>query len=217
MIGYSSLRKLSSLDRILMEASRALHTVYGSPVESRPYPATSKNTGAFSKEDRNRSAAYMRVNHTGEVCAQALYQSQAMTARHSVNRDRMQHSADEELDHLAWCEQRIKELGGHKSLLNPLWYAGSFAIGAVAGLIGDKWNLGFVAETEKQVVEHLESHLARLPETDLRSREVIAQMQADEAQHADQAMQAGAAALPAPVKLLMKVGGRIMTSTAYRL
>ncbi len=211
------MHKLSSLDRILIETSRALHTVYGSPAESRPYPATSKNTRAFSKEDRNRSAAYMRVNHTGEVCAQALYQSQAMTARHSVNRDRMQHSADEELDHLAWCEQRIKELGGHKSLLNPLWYAGSFAIGAVAGLIGDKWNLGFVAETEKQVVEHLESHLAHLPETDLRSREVIAQMQADEAQHADQAMQAGAVALPAPIKLLMKVGGRVMTLIAYRL
>jgi len=217
VINSSSLRKLSSLDQILTGASRALHTVYGSPIESRPYPATGKNTKALSKEDCNRSAAYMRVNHTGEVCAQALYQSQAMTARHSVSRARMQHSADEELDHLAWCEQRIKELGGHKSLLNPLWYAGSFAIGTVAGLIGDKWNLGFVAETEKQVVEHLERHLARIPETDLRSREVIAQMQADENQHADQAMQAGAAALPAPVRLLMKIGGRIMTSTAYRL
>lgn len=200
-----------------MEASRALHTVYGSPVQARPYPATSKNPAAFSKEDCSRSAAYMRVNHTGEVCAQALYQSQAMTARNSANRDRLQHSADEELDHLAWCEQRIKELGGHKSLLNPLWYAGSFAIGTVAGLVGDQWNLGFVAETEKQVVAHLESHLTRLPATDPRSREVIVQMQADEARHADQAIQAGAAALPAPIKVLMKIGGRIMTSTAYRL
>ena len=200
-----------------MEASRALHAVYGSPAQSRPYPATSENTEDFGKEDSNRSVAYMRVNHTGEVCAQALYQSQAMTARNSVNRDHMQHSAEEELDHLAWCERRIKELGGHKSLLNPLWYAGSFAIGTVPGLIGDQWNLGFVAETEKQVVEHLESHLTRLPETDLRSREVIMQMQADEAQHANQAIQAGAKALPAPIKLLMKIGGRIMTSTAYRL
>ncbi len=213
----SSSRKLSPLDRILTEASRALLAIYGKPAESRPYPASSENTRAFSQEDRDRSAAYMRVNHTGEVCAQALYQSQALTARHSLNRARMQHSANEELDHLAWCERRINELGGRKSLLNPLWYTGSFAIGAVAGLIGDKWNLGFVAETERQVVEHLENHLTRLPETDLRSREVIAQMKTDEAQHASQAIQAGAATLPAPIKLLMKLGGRIMTRTAYRL
>ncbi len=213
----SSLRKLSPLDRILTEASRALLAIYGKPAESRPYPASSENTREFSHEDRDRSAAYMRVNHTGEVCAQALYQSQALTARDSLNRARMQHSANEELDHLAWCERRINELGGRKSLLNPLWYTGSFAIGAVAGLIGDKWNLGFVAETERQVVEHLENHLIRLPETDLRSREVIAQMKTDEAQHASQAIQAGAATLPAPIKLLMKLGGRIMTRTAYRL
>ncbi|MCY4050769.1 MAG: 2-polyprenyl-3-methyl-6-methoxy-1,4-benzoquinone monooxygenase [Gammaproteobacteria bacterium] len=212
-----SIRKLSSLDRILTEASRALFTIYGKPTETRPYPATSNNPESFSNNDRRRSAAYMRVNHTGEVCAQALYQSQAMTARQSLNQAYMQHSANEEIDHLAWCEQRMNELGGRKSLLNPLWYAGSFVIGAVAGLIGDKWNLGFVAETENQVVEHLESHLTHLPETDLRSREVIEQMKADEAQHASQAVRAGAATLPTPIKFLMKIGSRIMTRTAYRI
>ena len=217
MTNPSSLRHLTRLDRVLTGVSRALQTVCGTPAGRRPYPASSKDNDTLSEQDRRSSAAYMRVNHTGEVCAQALYQSQAITARTSVNRARMQHSADEETDHLAWCEQRIRELGGRKSLLNPLWYGGSFAIGAIAGLIGDKWNLGFVAETEKQVVEHLESHLVLLPKADLRSREVVEQMQADEARHADQAKQAGAASLPASVKLLMKAGSRIMTATAYRL
>lgn len=211
------LRKQSPFDLFLSGFSRVLYTVYGARKGQRPYPASLHNTEAFTDRDRRSSAAYMRVNHTGEVCAQALYQSQTLTARSAKNRARMQHSADEELDHLAWCEQRIIELKGRKSLLNPLWYGGSFLIGAVAGIIGDKWNLGFVAETERQVVEHLEAHLARLPKTDLRSREIIEQMQADEAQHAKQALQAGAAKLPVPVKLLMKIGGRIMTSTAYRL
>ena len=159
----------------------------------------------------------MRVNHVGEICAQALYQSQALTAKDPSLRAKMQSAADEEVDHLAWCEQRLEELGSRKSILNPVWYAGSFAIGAAAGIAGDKWNLGFVAETERQVVEHLESHLTVLPEQDRRSREVVEQMKQDEAEHARMAVGAGAAALPAPVKSLMKLASRVMTRTAYWL
>lgn len=213
----SDTRNLTRMDRILLGASRALQTVYGKPEQARPYPATVRNTAEFSEWDRRSSAAYMRVNHTGEVCAQALYQSQALTARSSANRDRMQHSADEEMDHLAWCERRIEELEGRKSLLNPVWYGGSFVIGALAGLVGDKWNLGFLAETEEQVVEHLEKHLSSLPKTDRRSRQVIAQMQSDEARHAHEAIEAGAGTLPAPARTLMRLAARVMTSTAYRL
>ena len=157
----------------------------------------------------------MRVNHVGEICAQALYQSQALTAANPAVREKMRQASLEERDHLAWCETRLDELGGRPSRLNPLWYAGSFAIGAAAGLAGDKWNLGFVAETETQVAAHLAGHLDRLPAADRRSREIVAQMQADEARHADEAVAAGAAPLPAPVKRLMQFAAGVMTRTAY--
>ena len=157
----------------------------------------------------------MRINHVGEICAQALYQSQALTSRSPEIRKKMKQASEEEIDHLAWCEQRLGELGGRKSYLNPIWYAGSFAIGTAAGLAGDKWNLGFVAETEKQVVEHLDGHLGKLPKSDVRSREVVSQMKEDEAKHAEEAVDAGAAELPPPVRSLMKIASGIMTRTAY--
>ena len=157
----------------------------------------------------------MRVNHVGEVCAQALYQSQALTARTDDVRRAMRQAADEENDHLLWCDRRIRQLGGRKSALNPVWYGGAFVIGAVAGLAGDKWNLGFVAETEKQVVDHLDRHLARLPEEDQKSRAILTQMKEDEAAHATTALRAGAAPLPEPVRRLMHRAGRVMTSTAH--
>jgi ubiquinone biosynthesis monooxygenase Coq7 len=157
----------------------------------------------------------MRVNHTGEVCAQALYQGQALTARLPEVRDSLERSAQEENDHLAWCEQRIEELGGRKSFANPLFYAGSFAIGALAGLAGDKWSLGFVVETERQVEDHLESHIAQVPADDLRTRSVLEQMKDDEIHHATVALDAGGAELPAPVKVAMKAVSKVMTNGAY--
>jgi ubiquinone biosynthesis monooxygenase Coq7 len=157
----------------------------------------------------------MRINHSGEVAAQALYQGQALTARLPGVRDKMERAAEEENDHLVWCERRINELGSHKSYLNPFWYAGSFAIGALAGAAGDKWSLGFVAETERQVVRHLDEHLSRLPEHDQRSRAVLEQMKEDEGHHATVALEAGGAELPEPVKKLMSLTSRVMTRTAY--
>ena len=161
--------------------------------------------------------ARTRVNHSGEVCAQALYQGQALTARDPVAREAMEQAAREEIDHLAWCESRLGELDARPSLLNPLWYAASFTIGAVAGLIGDRWSLGFLAETERQVVEHLEEHLDQLPEEDSRTRCIVAQMQADEARHGAGATQAGGAELPGPVVAAMRGVARMMTTVAYRL
>jgi ubiquinone biosynthesis monooxygenase Coq7 len=157
----------------------------------------------------------MRVNHCGEICAQALYQGQALTARNPAARAALEQAAAEETDHLAWTAQRIGELGGRVSLLNPLWYAGSFALGAAAGLLGDKWSLGFLAETERQVEGHLEGHLDRLPPQDAKSRAIIDQMKADEARHARAAVEHGAAELPEPVKSAMKLGSRVMTRTAF--
>ena len=159
----------------------------------------------------------MRINHAGEVCAQALYMGQALTAHHQETRDRMKQASDEENDHLAWCRQRLKELGGHTSLLNPLWYAGSFAIGAASGIISDKWSLGFLAETEHQVVKHLEGHLEKLPVDDNRSRRILEQMKLDEAKHESMARGAGAANLPEPARRLMELASKIMTTTAYRI
>ena len=207
-------RQYSGLDRLLIGASNTLSVLCKPAVASREFPGKAAITD-LAPEDRRRSAGYMRVNHVGEVCAQALYQSQALTARSEVTRHKMATAAAEEIDHLAWCEQRLEELDSRKSLLNPVWYAGSFAIGAIAGLAGDRWNLGFVEETEKQVVEHLENHLAELPEEDVRSREVVAKMQADEARHAQMARNAGASALPEPVRGLMRRVSRVMTRTAF--
>ncbi|MEN9630689.1 MAG: 2-nonaprenyl-3-methyl-6-methoxy,4-benzoquinol hydroxylase Coq7, partial [Pseudomonadota bacterium] len=186
----------------------------------RPCPAPDGPTDAppsLSDADRRLSGALMRVNHVGEVCAQALYQAQALTARTPELRHQMQQAAREELDHLAWTEQRLQELGDRPSLLNPMWYAGSFAIGLVAGRLGDAASLGFVVETERQVEQHLAGHLDRLPSADGQSRAIVNQMRADERQHADAALQAGGATLPAPVKWLMRGAAKIMTTTAHRL
>jgi ubiquinone biosynthesis monooxygenase Coq7 len=212
-------RQFSPIDRLIIGIGDAIQTLCAPARTKRLFPASTEvvEDAELSEQEKRESAGYMRVNHVGEICAQALYQSQALTASDPDLRAKMQSAAAEEVDHLAWCEQRLEELGSRKSVLNPLWYAGSFAIGAAAGVAGDKWNLGFVAETERQVVEHLESHLAVLPEQDQRSREVVEQMKQDESEHAEMAVDAGAAMLPAPVKSLMKLASRVMTRTAYWL
>jgi ubiquinone biosynthesis monooxygenase Coq7 len=209
-------RHISALDRLIGEFDQALHTVFGPPPASdRPNPADEKSETELSATERALSGRLMRVNHTGEVAAQALYQGQALTANLPRVRDKMQRAANEENDHLAWTARRVRELGTHTSLLGPFWYAGSFAIGAAAGLVGDKWSLGFVAETEHQVVAHLERHLARLPAGDTKSRAILETMRDDEARHATVAIEAGAAALPAPVKTTMALASKVMTGTAY--
>lgn len=208
-------RQYTQTDEVIKGFSRILDTLFVTPSASRSYPGISEESSELSTQEQQKSMSYMRVNHVGEICAQALYQSQAITAKDSETREQMKQAADEEVDHLAWCEQRIEELGGRKSILNPLWYGGAFAIGTLAGIAGDKWNLGFVAETERQVVEHLEGHLGELPENDLRSREVVAQMKEDEASHAEQAVAAGAAELPNPIKQFMRIASKVMIRTAY--
>ncbi|MFT5258469.1 MAG: ubiquinone biosynthesis monooxygenase Coq7 [Saprospiraceae bacterium] len=212
----------SPTDKLIMRVDEALVTIFGSPKKAaRPYPTDTqsheKTTAELSDAEKQHAAALMRVNHAGEVCAQALYQSQALTARSAHVKETMQQAALEENDHLAWCAQRIDELGGQKSLLNPIWYAGSFGIGTVAGLAGDKWSLGFIAETERQVVKHLESHLNDLPEKDTQSRAVVEQMRLDEADHATQAVAAGASELPKPIKQLMGFASKLMTNTADKI
>ena len=167
--------------------------------------------------ERGHAAALMRVNHVGEVCAQALYQGQALTARDPGTRAALEQAAREEEDHLAWSAERIRELGGRPSLLNPLWYAGAFAIGAAAGVLGDKWNLAFLAETERQVEEHLAGHLEALPQDDRRTRAVVEAMRADEARHRAAAVDLGAGELPAPLRRAMRLASRVMTSVAYRV
>ena len=208
-------RDYRRIDLLLIGISRVIETVGARPVAGREFPASSRDEQFVSVSERRRSGRYMRVNHVGEVCAQALYHSQALTAGDRRIGERMRRAAAEEIDHLAWCEQRMDELGARKSLLNPLWYAGAFTLGSIAGLAGNRWNLGFVAETERQVVAHLEDHLGKLPEKDARSREVVAQMKKDECQHAEQAVEAGAAELPPPVRGLMRFAAKVMTSTAY--
>jgi ubiquinone biosynthesis monooxygenase Coq7 len=208
-------RNYSHLDHAIMGISRMLETLGAAPHAARAFPADSEDNESLSEHNRRQSGRYMRVNHVGEICAQALYHSQALTARDNRTHDQMQQAAAEENDHLAWCEQRIDELGGRKSLLNPLWYTGAFTIGALAGIAGDKWSLGFVAETERQVVDHLDRHLGKLPENDGRSREVVAQMKLDENNHAEAAVAAGAAELPRPVRRLMQLASKVMTSTAH--
>lgn len=212
-------RHFTFSDRIALGVDQALRTVFGKPqVTERSYPAEDiAETAPLSDAEQKHVAGLMRINHVGEVCAQALYQGQAMTAKLDSVRDSMQRAADEENDHLAWCEQRLEELHSHKSMLNPLWYAGSFGLGAVAGLAGDKWSLGFVAETEHQVVRHLEDHLAQLPQQDHRSRAILEQMKEDESHHATVALEAGGAELPLAIKQAMTFTSKIMTSTAYRI
>jgi ubiquinone biosynthesis monooxygenase Coq7 len=208
--------RYSTVDKFIMGVDQALVTVFGTPqTAGREYPAVGNSDEQLSEVDKQEAARLMRVNHVGEVCAQALYQSQAMTARNPATRDKMQQSSSEENDHLDWCEKRIGELGGRTSLLNPLWYAGSFAIGTVAGVAGDRWNLGFVAETEKQVVRHLEDHLQRLSPGDQRSRAIVEQMKIDEGEHATAAIVAGGRALPEPVQRGMQLMSKVMTNIAY--
>ena len=206
---------MMNLDRLITAFDNSLRTLLAPAHSARPVPGEDTAETEMTAAERQLAASLMRVNHTGEICAQALYQGQALTARDAAARAALEQAAAEETDHLAWTAQRIEELGGRASLLNPLWYAGSFALGAAAGLLGDKWNLGFLAETERQVEGHLEGHLDRLPAQDGRSRAIVDQMKADEARHARTAEEHGAAALPEPVKQAMKLGSRVMTRTAY--
>ncbi len=212
------MRRHGILDQLVVTLDQALHTLAGPySTTGRPNPADTWPEAALSPAERRHAAGLMRVDHAGEVCAQALYQGQALTARLDEVRGRMEQAAAEENDHLAWCAERLEELGSRTSLLNPFWYAVSFVIGAAAGLAGDRWSLGFVAETERQVVAHLEGHLRRLPSQDRRSRAILEQMKVDEGRHATGALEAGGAELPRPVRLLMRLASRVMTTTAYYL
>ena len=211
-------RHYTPVDDLLINLDQAVRTLFGQPATTgRPRPAAAAPPAELSPEERRLAGRLMRVNHTGEVCAQALYQGQALTARLTAVRDRMERATVEENDHLAWCETRLQELDSRPSVLNPLFYAGAFAIGALAGATGDRWSLGFVAETEQQVVEHLNNHLERLPADDQPSRAILEQMKEDEARHAANAMAAGAARLPFPVRALMKGVSKVMTQTTYWL
>ena len=204
-----------NIDRLIIGFDSALRTLLTSAQTMRPVPGSELPEADLTDTEKQLSSALMRVNHVGEVCAQALYQGQGLTARNEAVQQTLMQAAREETEHLAWTERRIAELGGRKSLLNPLWYGGSFAIGVVAGLLGDKWNLGFLAETEHQVGAHLASHLQQLPNNDEKSRAIVTQMEIDEAGHATMALSHGGAELPLPVKFTMKLGSKIMTQTAY--
>ncbi|MDO9370979.1 MAG: 2-polyprenyl-3-methyl-6-methoxy-1,4-benzoquinone monooxygenase [Gammaproteobacteria bacterium] len=208
-------RRISPLDRFITGLDQALRTVCAPAHSERASPAAGVSEAGISAQQKAAAARLMRVNHAGEVAAQALYRGHALSASSPAVRVQMERAAREESDHLAWCEQRVHALGSHTSVLNPLWYAGSFALGVVTGLAGDKWSLGFVAETERQVVQHLQGHLARLPAADAQSRVILEQMRVDEAAHATQAVEAGAAELPPPVKALMRLTAQVMTRTAY--
>lgn len=209
-------REYTAADEFVVRLDRFIRILLDNPGQSqRPCPANGVADTPLTCSERHHSAALMRVNHAGEVSAQALYKAQALTARDAEVRRTMRRSAFEETDHLSWCKTRLAELGGHTSYLCPFWLTGSFAIGVAAGMIGDKWNLGFVVETEHLVIRHLENHLQQLPEQDLRSRAILAQMQEDEAHHATLALHAGAAGLPEPVRQIMRLTSRIMTTTAY--
>jgi len=210
------MRQFNFVDQLVMLADNSLKTLIGGyQTTQRKNPAESVEKPELTKAEQKHAAGLMRINHCGEVCAQALYQGQALTARLPDVRDKMEEAAKEENDHLAWCSHRLTELDSHVSFLNPFWYAGSFAIGAVAGAVGDKWSLGFVAETEHQVVRHLESHLEKLPENDESSRAILEQMKEDEQHHATTALDAGGAELPEPIKKTMTLMSKVMTKTVY--
>lgn len=212
----SHARHYSPLDRVLMRVQHALATTQQSALAQRANPAQSEADMAMEPAARQHAAGLMRINHTGEVCAQALYVGQAAVARDEATRSQLLTAAQEETDHLAWCATRLEELDSHPSLFNPFWYAGSYAIGVIAGLRGDGWNLGFVVETERQVEAHLAHHLKTLPAEDLRSRAILATMMADEARHAEQAQAAGARKLPPPIPRLMALSAAVMKAVAYR-
>ncbi len=205
------------IDKFITAFDKGLRTLFAPAQTLRPVPGGTLPDAALDDTQRRASASLMRVNHCGEVCAQALYQGQALTAREPAAQQALEQAAQEETEHLAWTERRIAELGGSKSVLNPLFYAGSFAMGALSGLLGDKWNLGFLAETERQVVRHLEGHLERLPAEDKKSRAIVEQMRDDEARHATSAINHGGVQLPGPVKTAMKASSKVMTETAYWL
>jgi ubiquinone biosynthesis monooxygenase Coq7 len=213
----STTRRYSPLDRLIIEAQRAITTTGGKPVAERGNPGATEADVVMAETSRRHAAGLMRINHTGEVCAQALYVGQAAVARDEATRTQLLAAAQEETDHLAWCADRLDELHSRPSLLNPLWYAGSYAIGVLAGMRGDGWNLGFVVETERQVEAHLAEHLQTLPSEDRRSRAILETMKVDEARHADHAQAAGARVLPKPIPRLMALTSAVMKAVAYRL
>ena len=207
-----------NIDKFLLNVDIGLRTLWGTPQGTgRLLPGTDLDEAELSPEQKRLSAGLMRINHAGEIAAQALYQSQALTARDKAVRNQMQTAAIEENDHLIWCNQRLKQLGSHTSYLGGYWYIGAFSIGTLAGIAGDKWNLGFVAETEKQVISHLDNHLKRLPDQDVKSHAIITQMKIDEAKHQQMAIDNGAAKFPLPVRFLMKQTAKVMTGLAFHL
>ncbi|MBB5191218.1 ubiquinone biosynthesis monooxygenase Coq7 [Silvimonas terrae] len=216
MLPLPRLPVLPSVDRLIGEFDVMLRTLAAPAMSERAHPDAHIDEADMTEADKAHAAGLMRVNHTGEVCAQALYQGQSLTARDPAARNALRHAAHEEVEHLAWTEHRLHDLGSHPSVLNPLWYAGSLALGVAAGVIGDKWNLGFLVETERQVGAHLQSHLLELPPQDAKSRAVVEQMHTDEMQHAHLAEDMGGVPLPAPVVRLMAGTSKIMTSLAYR-
>ena len=214
---FPTLLKLPSLDDAIAQFDKALRTVFAPAFSHRPYPDAGLAEAEMSEVEKKHAAGLMRINHSGEVCAQALYAGQALTARNPEAQQALLEAAQEETEHLAWCEKRLNELGSHKSLLNPFWYAGSFTLGALAGALGGKWNLGFLAETEHQVEGHLDGHLDKLPPQDAKSRAIVEQMKVDEVRHADTAITHGGAPLPGPVRQAMKLSSKVLTLTAYRV
>lgn len=207
------------LDRLIIEFDKGLKTLTANAHSIRPHPdqKISQATDELTSEEKRHAASLMRINHCGEVCAQALYNGQALTAKNPETVKALEQASKEETEHLAWCEKRIQELGGHTSFLNPIWYASSFTLGAIAGALGDKWNLGFLAETERQVGKHLNHHLETLPSNDAKSRAILEQMKIDEAEHAETAVHLGAAELPSPIKAAMQGMSKVMTKTTYHL
>lgn len=208
-------RGMLNLDGLIVEFDKGLRTLFSQAHSVRPHPDAGVQEAALNDSEKKLAAALMRVNHSGEICAQALYQGQALTARDPLLQRKLGNAAQEETEHLAWTAQRVSDLGSHVSILNPLLYTSALAIGTLAGLLGDKWNLGFLAETERQVGRHLQSHLDKLPDSDSKSRAVVQQMYLDESQHANMAVELGAAELPLPVKVAMQLSGKVMTRTAY--
>lgn len=202
-------------DRFIVEFDKALRTIFAKASTVRSVPSEYQPVAVLSVREKARAVGLMRVNHVGEVCAQALYQGQALTCRSSAVRQALAHAASEETEHLAWTERRIQELGGRKSLLNPVWYLGALSMGLLAGKFGDAWSLGFLAETERQVEVHLDSHLGKLPLSDLKSRAIVEQMRLDEIAHAETAVRLGGRELPPSAKVLMGLASRVMTSVAY--
>lgn len=212
------MHNFNTIDRFIIECDKTVKTLFGKPeISNRTIPGEALTEPNLSQAQQKESMRLMRINHAGEVSAQALYQGQALTAKLPEVRASMDQAAIEESDHLAWCEQRVQQLGGRTSLLNPLWYLGSLVLGAAAGKIGDKWSLGFVAETETQVVQHLDQHLEEMAAEDTKSRAIIEQMRADEAHHKAMAISAGGAALPRPIKQLMSSASKVMIALSYRL